>query len=230
MHTGAGPRGIGRIQILKPLQLTFAGLGLALFAIVAAPSAALAQAHAHIGHVGTAWGDTPDGMGFLPTVRAEMAVAVQHAGFASQQPDNLDWMKLHAGHVLNAIDPSVEAAGPGLGYGVVAAAQGVVDHVGFAAAADDTSDNIKLHAAHMAASTGNILVWSGRAVALVARIRAANSAAEAAPLVEALVVLTSAMVDGVDADGDGSVSWKEGEGGVALAELHLGFMKDGEGL
>jgi hypothetical protein len=83
------------------------------------------MAHAHMGHVLTGWHDTPDRMGLLPTVQADAEVAAQHAGFAVSQPDDLDWMKLHVVHVLHAVDPGVEPEGPGLGYGVQRAAQGV---------------------------------------------------------------------------------------------------------
>jgi len=38
------------------------------------------------------------------------------------------------------------------------------------------------------------------------------------------------IVNGVDANEDGSVSWEEGEGDLAQAEHHVGFMLKGEGL
>ena len=42
--------------------------------------------------------------------------------------------------------------------------------------------------------------------------------------------LTDAIVNGVDADGDGRVGWQEGEGGLAQATQHLGLLKRGEGM
>ena len=50
-----------------------------------------------------------------------------------KSPDNLDSLKLHAGHVLNALDPSIEMKGPGSGYGVKRAAAGASQHVQLAA-------------------------------------------------------------------------------------------------
>ena len=38
------------------------------------------------------------------------------------------------------------------------------------------------------------------------------------------------MLDGMDADGDGEITWQEGEGGLAQAAQHMQFMKEGEGL
>jgi hypothetical protein len=188
------------------------------------------MAHAHMGHVLTAWQDTPDQMGLLPTAQAEAQVAAQHAGFAASRPDDLGWMKLHVGHVLHAVDPSVEPAGPGLGYGVHRAAQGVAQHVRFAADSDDASDNVKLHANHVETSAGNVVVWSERIVELGQQVQAASSAEEAAPLVVEIQTLTEAIVAGTDANGDGTVSWQQNEGGLAQAAQHMQFMREGEGM
>ena len=188
------------------------------------------MSHVHMGHVLTGWQDTPDQMGLLPTAQAEAEVAAQHAGFAASRPDDLDWMKLHVVHVLHALDPSVEPEGPGLGYGVQPAAQGVAQHVRFAADSEDASDNVKLHATHVEASAGNVVVWSERIVALGQQVQSASSAAEAAPLVVEIETLAQAILAGTDANGDGTVSWEEGEGGLAQAAQHMQFMQEGEGM
>jgi hypothetical protein len=183
-----------------------------------------------MGHVLTGWQDTPEQMGLLPTAQAEAEVAAQHAGFAASRPDDLDWMKLHAVHVVHAIDPSVEPEGPGLGYGVHQAAQGVAQHVRFAADSEDASDNVKLHATHVETSAGNVVVWSQRIVELGRQVQTASSAAEAAPLVVEIETLAQAILAGTDANGDGTVSWEESEGGLAQAAQHMQFMQEGEGM
>ena len=188
------------------------------------------QSHAHIGHVATSWNDTPEQGGLLPTAMAEAEIAATHAGLAMQQAGNLDWLKLHTGHVLHAVDPSVEAKGPGLGYGVRRAVAGAVKHIGFAAGSDDASDNVKLHATHVAASGGNVGGWIDQIVDLGKQIQAASSAGDAAPLVQQMEVLANQLLGGVDADGDGNITWVEGEGGLGEANKHMGFMKEGEGL
>jgi hypothetical protein len=188
------------------------------------------MSHVHMGHVLTGWQDTPDQMGLLPTAQAEAEVAAQHAGFAASRPDDLDWMKLHAGHVLHAVDPRVEPEGPGLGYGVQRAAQGMAQHVRFAADADGASDNVRLHADHVETSAGNVVVWSERIVELGQQVQTASSAAEAAPLVVEMETLTEAILVGTDANGDGSVSWEQREGGLAQAAQHMQFMQEGEGM
>jgi hypothetical protein len=188
------------------------------------------MAHVHIGHVMTGWKDTPDNMGLLPTAIAEAKVAAQHAGFAASKPDDLGWMKTHTIHVMNAVDPSVEPKGPGLGYGVVKAAGGAAAHIGFAAESNGASDNVKAHAVHVGASTNNVVTWANIIVRLGKLVQAAETAKQAAPLVKKIQLLADYMLGGRDRDGDGKVSWKPGEGGLDAANQHMGFMTKGEGL
>ena len=188
------------------------------------------EAHAHMGHVSDAWQDTPDGMGFLPTARAEAEIAAQHAALAAERPDDMAWMQMHAGHVINALDPSMEMEGPGLGYGVRAAADNVAKHINFASEAEDASDNVKLHAQHVATSAGNVSAWSEAVIERAEAVQAAGSAEEAAPLVMEMQAMTDAILNGMDANGDGQATWEEGEGGIAQAEQHMGFMRQGEGM
>ena len=121
-------------------------------------------AHVHLGHVMTSWKDTPEMKGLLPAAIADARVAATHAGLAAKAPDNLDAMKLHAGHVLNALDPSIEPKGPGSGYGVKKAAAGALAHVGFAAKTDGASKNVLTHAAHVSAALGDVVQWTDQAM------------------------------------------------------------------
>ena len=188
------------------------------------------QAHLHMGHVLTAWNDAPDGRGLLPTARAEAEVVLQHAGFAAQKLDDLNWMKTHAGHILHAADPRSMGDGPGLGYGIFMAAKCVAAHIGFASEFEGATDNVKAHAVHVSASANNVVMWSQEIVKLAKGVRGAYSAGDAAPVVEQIQALALQILNGVDADGDGTISWADGEGGIAQAEQHMGFMRQGEGV
>lgn len=216
------------IQFTKPFTTAL------LIGAIAVAGTTVAQAqnmaHTHMGHVTDGWKDTPDGMGLLPTAIAESEIALTHAGLAAQQPDNLDWMKTHSLHVLHAVDASAIEAGPGLGYGVRRAAEGVVAHIGFAAEAEEASDNVKLHAQHVTASSTNTIARVDAIVTLVGDIQSATDATAAAASVTEMQALTAQLTEGVDANGDGAVSWHEGEGGLAEVEKHMGLMRQGEGL
>jgi len=187
-------------------------------------------AHKHIGHVMTGWNDTPENKGLLPTAIAEAMVADKHAGFAASKLDDLKWMQTHALHVLHAIDPTATAKGPGLGYGASRAAAGAAKHIEFAAGSDGASDNVKLHATHVAASANNAVERSGLILIEIEKVGSATTAAQAAPHVVRIKELTTRLLAGFDADGDGKISWKPGEGGLSTAKQHMGFMMKGEGM
>src|SRR5262245_15380215 len=86
-------------------------------------------AHLHLGHVMTNCKDTPSHVGFLIAAISDGKVAVIHGDLVAKSPDDLEAMKLHAGHVLNALDSSIEPKGPASGYGVKKAATGALQHL-----------------------------------------------------------------------------------------------------
>jgi hypothetical protein len=159
-------------------------------AIVATKVEAI-PAHLHLGHVMTNWRDTPSNVGFLIAAISDARVAATHAELAAKSRDQLDEMKLHAGHVLHALDPTVEAKGPGSGYGVRKAATGAAQHLELAAGADGTSANIKMHAMHVSASLNDVLQWTGQAITVAEKIRAAKSVSDAVTFVDELSRLTN---------------------------------------
>jgi hypothetical protein len=54
--------------------------------------------------------------------------------------------------------------------------------------------------------------------------------AAATPLVIEIETLTEAILAGTDANGDGTASWEESEGGLAQPAQHMRFMQEGEGM
>lgn len=182
----------------------------------------------HIGHVVNMFGDTPGGVGLLPMAVAEARTAAQHAALGARDPNNLDAMKLHAGHVVHAVDPSVVNTGPGKGYGVKRAALGVASHIDLAAKAPGASQNVITHAMHIGTAARSAAVRADQVVALARQIQSATSAADAAKLFSQLVPLAAQLYEGFDANGDGRIGWQEGEGGLAQAEQHVMLMLNAE--
>ena len=174
----------------------------------------------HIGHVMNGFTDTPKGLGLLPTAMEEARVAAVHAGLAARDLENLGVMKLHAGHVINAVDPTVVTAGPGLGYGVKRAALGIATHMDLAAKTPGAPEDMAMHANHVATSARNTVQRADAIVSLAKRIQAATTASDASTLVSQLVSLTNELMLGKDTDADGKVTWKEGEGGLQQCDEH----------
>jgi hypothetical protein len=184
----------------------------------------------HLGHVADRFGDTPANRGLLAAAVAEAGVMTQHAGLAGQQPDNLEYMKTHTVHVLNAVDPTVEANGPGLGYGVKKAAQTALQHMEMAAAAEGASTAMGIHANHIITSSRNVIRWVDELVALGKQVQASTDPAEAAKLLEQVNALAQKIANGHDVNGDGTIGWQDGEGGLRQAEQHATLLKRAEGL
>lgn len=205
--------------------------GIAL-AVVSAPALAQApnMAHTHIGHVMTSFGDTPDKAGLLPTTMAEAATAAQHAGLGAKATTNLMAMQLHAGHVIQCIDPTIVAMGPCKGYGVKKGATAAMNHVGLAAKVETASAGVKTHSTHVSTSLDNTIKRADEAVATAQKIRAATTAEQAAPLAADLQRMTAELTSGVDANKDGAVGWQAGEGGLQQADQHMHLMMKGEAL
>jgi hypothetical protein len=151
-------------------------------------------AHLHIGHVMTNWRDTPGTRGFLPVAIEEARIAVLHAGLAAKST-TLDDIKLHAGHVLNALDPSIEPKGPGTGYGLEKAASGAVQHLELAAKAEGATGDVTKYAAQVSASLNRVTQWAAEAVAIAGKIRAAADLDAAAVPTKELMSLTQRISD-----------------------------------
>lgn len=134
--------------------------------------------HAHIGHVMTAWRDTPGQVGLLTIAQSDQRIAAAHVLLLSKST-TLEDMKLHAGHVLHALEPTLETAGPASGYGAKKAAAGAMQHVGFTAAVDNASPAVKSHASTVNAKLTDTIAAIDRAIAVAQTIRAASAVSNA---------------------------------------------------
>ena len=214
---------------MRPNRTLTAALAVALASLFAAGNAS-AQATAapalspHIGHVNTSFRDTPEQKGFLETAIAEAEVAIQHATLCMRDLTSLEGMKRHAGHVLNALDPSLMAQGPGKGYGLKKAATNVANHITMAGAAEGQPAGVKTHSVHVAQSANNTVKRVDEMIALAQQIQSATTAEQAKPLFEQLNAKAQLLRAGVDANSDGRVGWQEGEGGLDMSKTHMDLM------
>jgi hypothetical protein len=192
----------------------------------AIPNLPSGAAFVHVGHVMNSFADTPKGEGLLAVAENDAGVAAQHAQLAARQPTNLDMMKLHAGHVLNALDPTIVPMGPGSGYGVKKAATGVATHIELAAKAQGASPNVQMHSTHVATAARNTITRVDQLIAIAKQVQAATDAAAAAALVNQMIPLAQQLMAGADTNNDGRVGWEEG--GLQTAEEHVRLLVAGE--
>ena len=193
----------------RPVKITGERKGDAIFVTKVEAIAA----HLHIGHVMTNWRDTPGGRGFLPVAIDEARVALLHAQLAAKST-SLDDIKLHAGHVLHALDPAIEKNGPGAGYGVKKAATGALQHLDFATKADGATTAVTTHAVEVSSSLTKTLQWIDEAIAAAQKIRAAQESSAAAADATALAALTARI----------------GDEGLRPAQTHMTAVLKAEGL
>jgi len=184
----------------------------------------------HIEQLMTAYTGTPGDLGLIPVGLAEAVIAAEHAELAAADSTTLEEIKREVGYVLHALDPYVMSVGFGVGYGVRAAVREAEPHMALLVQTEGTSENVAFHAMRALASLMNVAPWVDEAVSLGERIRSAASMSEAAPLVARLERLCHSILRGVDADRDGRVSWRAGEGGLRQVSWHMTLMQRGEGL
>ena len=82
----------------------------------------------------------------------------------------------------------------------------------------------------MPASANNVAHWVDEAVRTAQNVAGQSDASDALAEAKKVQVLLDHVVNGLDENEDGTVSWQEGEGGIAQAAQHMGFMVKGEGL
>lgn len=188
------------------------------------------SALAHLGHVATGFDAAPDGRGLAITAAREVNTAMVHANIAAADPMNLDAMKLHVGHMLHALAPASGTKGPALGFGVKRAAEAIVTHIEMARKAAEASEPLRTLGSG-AANAARALAGRAQAMAdLGARISAAQSAADAAPLVEQLRAMALELDTGKDGNGNGRVDLDATEPGMNQLEAQVYAILEAEKL
>jgi hypothetical protein len=115
-----------------------------------------------------------------------------------------------------------------LGFGVKAAAAGIVRHIELAAGSDGASQNVKTHAAHVSAAAGSVAQRVTEMVELAEQVLTTSDYNRAFGMVERLRRLGRQLTSGLDVSGDGSISLDEG--GLQHVRQHMELMAQGEGL
>jgi hypothetical protein len=190
----------------------------------------MGEALTHFTHVATGFNGAPGGRGLVVTTAIEVNTAMLYANFAAGNPSNLDAMKTNVRNVLHALVPAQGASGPGLGFGVKRAAEAVVTHIELAVKSAGASETLR--------TLGPGVAQAGRAVAARAqemadignRVLAAQTAAQAAPLVEELRALALQLDLGRDVNGNGQVDINGMEPGMNQLEAQVYAIFEGDKL
>jgi hypothetical protein len=194
-------------------------------AVLALPEIALSQqtgeAFTHFNHVATAFNGAPGGRGLVVTTAMEVNTAMLYANFAAGNPTNLDAMKTNVRNVLHALVPEQGVKGPGLGFGVKRAAEAVVTHIELAMKSPGASVILGKLGPHVAQSGRAVAARAQEMAGITERVLAAQTAAQAAPLVGQLRALALQLDLGRDVNGNGQVEMNAVEPGMNQLEAQV---------
>lgn len=163
-------------------------------------------AHVHLGHALTGVHVTPNREGYLVVAqeRAEQALSsAQQAASAA----TLEQLKTQIEATLTAVSSEDNF---GLKQSLIMAA----NHISFAATSDDASSNVRSAAPVFAGDIARVVERCELVTLLGKDVAKSQSKEEAAIFVGEIVTLTTANVEGEDADGDGKVGATAAEYGV----------------
>ncbi|MQX37135.1 hypothetical protein [Roseospira navarrensis] len=165
-------------------------------------------AHTHIGHTMTAWTDTPGKAGLLDTAEREARVVTQEARAAAAASD-LAAIKANVRDMRHAIDPRLQASGPGAGYGLRRALEGSVSHVRFAMESADATPNVRSNGTRFTEIGEAVLYDVGLLIGLSDAVLGAGSASEAHALAQEMARVAQGVQTGIDENSDGQYSAEE---------------------
>ncbi len=188
------------------------------------------EAAAHLGHITTAFGDTPGGMGLIHAGVAEAAIAPHYVRLAGRDSLSLVGMSRPMASVIHAIDPSQASGGPGLGYGVKRAAAAVGTHAALAASVPGLSPQAQFHIAYVERAAAGSARRADEAIALARQVQRAPNAAAGRRLLRELAQAVRGMAYGEDRDTDGRIGYADDEVGLAQGMYHLQLLYRIEGL
>jgi len=188
------------------------------------------QALTHFSHVATGFDGAPGGRGLTVTAAMEVNAAMMYANLAAGHPTNLDAMKTNVRNVLHALVPQEETKGPGLGFGVKRAAEAVTTHIEMAVKAPGASATMKKLGPNVAMAARAVATRAQEMADIGGRVLSAQTAAEAAPLVEQLRTLALQLDTGKDVDGSGRIDLNAAEPGMNQLEAQVYSIFEGEKL
>ena len=199
--------------------------------------------HNHIGHIMDMAPNPPEGLeglGYLQMAQEESESAIAIMSLVTPATANRLQMRLAARQVMRCVEreaaPVVFMRGDPEGhcgrvwFGIRPAAAAIVRHVQLAAESPGASQAVQTHANHVIASANNIISRSDAIEDLVRQVFEEDDVDAERPMLVRIGEIVSQLLPGVDANGDGSIGWQEGEGGVDAIRQHMELMQTAAGL
>lgn len=200
---------------------------------------------AHIRHLLTAFGRTPDGGGLVVNLmkHADLITTTSEAMLEAQKDEDLDELKLQAEGLVNLIegeggehfgdlDGDGEVTNPGDGFGLLPGTesagyiQTAIEHARFAVGTPTATDNIKHQQEHLEIAAQNLGGWTAQLRdAGLAVIESEDIGAAEEP-VQRVAELADLFVNGQDVDNNGKIEPIPNEGGAETVLFYAQRMAD----
>ncbi len=170
--------------------------------------------------------DTPNRVGYLAVALQDAESMVQHATRAATLGSNSAALRNELLQIRQAMAADqAPVSGGASGFGLRRAVTAISERVGEAAAAVDASVNIRGEAVRIRRSARNVLERCDRIDGLLAQLEQVPDPKRAQRLFGDLQTLAEQVLTGVDANGDGLVTWRRGEGGLVTIRDHLHYLR-----
>ncbi|HEY4688877.1 MAG TPA: DUF420 domain-containing protein [Anaerolineae bacterium] len=186
--------------------------------------------------------DTPENAGYLVGLRQQAELVSEHVSLTDLAlgTQDIEGIHRHAEHLINIleglhgrhfgdVDGDGRVLNPGDGYGLLSTASGpgyvesVVQHAQTALEAPDATEQVKLHAQHVLIGAKNAGPWADQLDEKALELASVQDIATAQALLAEMRDLADKLLNGVDANGNGTIEPIEGEGTVYLAYVHAQF-------
>ena len=184
----------------------------------------------YFSHVATGFDATPGGRGLTVTAAVEVNAAMMYANFAAGRTDGLDAMKTNVRNVIHALVPQEGVKGPSLGFGAKRAVETIATHIELAVKAPGASETMRKIGPNVATAARAVAARCQAMVDLGGRVLAAETAPEAAPLVEQLRTMALELDTGKDVNGNGRRDLDATEPGMNQLEAQVYSIFEGEKL
>lgn len=202
--------------------LVILGLGMVGLILAGCARTLPLKSHVHVGHALTTWRDTPDELGLFVVAEREVAIAL-HQAQAIKQATSATVARSSLPGVIHALDPQLQATGPGLGYGGIRALTGAANHLEFASKSSDASRNI-IEGAEVFMKQAAVVNENLKLAIDVATLAQTPSDTELPGLVAEMETLLDRSLNGADVDGNGSVGNTAEEIGLKQMRQQLSEM------
>ncbi|HJW84591.1 MAG TPA: DUF420 domain-containing protein [Anaerolineae bacterium] len=187
--------------------------------------------------------DTKDKDGYLVSLRHQSTLVREHLDLTHLSVDASDiaGIRRHAEHLINIVeglhgahfgdvDGDGRVLNPGNNYGLLSTqvgGPGLIEQVARNAQAArdalDATEQVKLHMEHTLIGAQNALQWAEQLDVKALELARTADMESAQKILGEMRPLAEALLEGVDANGNGAVEPIVGEGTVKLAYLHAQF-------